>query len=189
MNIAHIEENSFIYGPGCRFVIWTQGCSIHCKGCWNKEMWSFEIKNKISVTELVEKIKKEKANIEGVTILGGEPFDQYDELLELVKQIRQIDLSIIVYSGYTMNELEQKKQIEILNFIDIIITGRYIETKRNITTGGLIGSSNQEIIFLSDKYSEADISKYNESEISIDENGKIIIYGYETNDLQKFAHK
>ena len=184
MNIAHIEETSLIYGPGIRFVIWTQGCSIHCKDCWNKDMWSFETKNKIPVTRLFNKIL-EVSNIEGVTILGGEPFDQYEELLDLVKLIRKTDLSIIVYTGYEINELKQTKQTEIFKYIDILITGRYI-SKYKTMNGGLIGSSNQKIVFFTNKYSEDNLIKVNESEISIDENGKIVIYGYETNDLQQY---
>ena len=177
MNIAHIEEQSFIYGPGCRYVIWTQGCSIRCKDCWNKEMWSFNKKNEISINELFKKIIAEKEYIEGVTILGGEPFDQYDELLSLIKQIRKTDLSIILYTGYSQNELKDKNKTEILDYIDIIITDRYDKNYRT-ENGGLIGSSNQKIIFLTNRYSKNDLSKNNEIEISINENGQINMYGY-----------
>lgn len=177
MNIAHIQEQSFIYGPGCRFVIWTQGCSIRCIDCWNNEMWSFEKKNEIATDELFEKIIVEKEYIEGVTILGGEPFDQYDELLTLIKQIRKTDLSIILYTGYSYHELKDKNKTEILDSIDIIITERYDKNYRT-ENGGLIGSSNQKIRFLTNKYTENDLSKNNEIEISINENGQINMYGY-----------
>ncbi len=184
MNIAHIEETSLIYGPGIRFVIWAQGCSIRCKGCWNKEMWSFKIKNEISTDELFNKIINEK-NIEGITILGGEPFDQYEELLALIKRVRITELSIILYTGYTILELEKANKTEILGYIDILISGRYDKNYRTVEYGGLVGSSNQKIHFFTEKYSMEDIPKQNETEISIDENGKIIIYGYQTNDLQQ----
>ena len=182
MNIAHIEEQSLIYGPGVRFVIWVQGCSIHCKDCWNKDMWSFEPKNIISIDDLFHKIIQTQ-EIEGVTILGGEPFDQYKELLNLVKKITKTDLSIILYTGYSLNELKDKNKEAILNFIDIIITDRYDKNYRT-ERGGLIGSSNQEIRYLTKRYTKNDLSVINESEISIEENGKINIYGYNTNDLQ-----
>ena len=177
MNIAHIEEQSYIYGPACRFVIWTQGCSIRCKDCWNKEMWSFKVKNEISTKKLFKKIISEKTYIEGITILGGEPFDQYEELLNLIKQIRQTDLSIILYTGYSFNELKDKNKTEILNLIDIIITDRYDKNYRT-ENGGLIGSSNQEIMFLTKKYTKNDLPKNNEIEISINEIGQINMYGY-----------
>ena len=113
----------------------------------------------------------------GVTILGGEPFDQYEELLTLVKQIRRTDLSIILYTGYSKNELKDKNKTEILNFIDIIITDRYDKNYRT-ENGGLIGSSNQEIEFLTKKYTKNDLPKNNEIEISINKNGQINMYGY-----------
>ncbi len=177
MNIAHIEEQSYIYGAGCRFVIWTQGCSIRCKDCWNKEMWSFKTKNKISTKKLFEKIINEKEHILGITILGGEPFDQYEELLFFVKQIKKTDLSIIIYTGYSINELKSKNKTEILNLIDIIITDRYDKNYRT-ENGGLIGSSNQKIKFLTKKYTKNDLPKNNAIEISINENGQINMYGY-----------
>ncbi len=183
MNIAHIEETSLIYGPGIRFVIWVQGCSIRCKDCWNKEMWSFENKDIISTNQIFDKIKN-TPQIEGVTILGGEPFDQYDELFVLVKNIRKTNLSIILYTGYLLSELEKNNKRGILDFIDILITGRYDKRYRTIR-GGLIGSSNQEIHFCTDRYTINDLVNLNESEISIDENGKISILGYEVNDLQQ----
>ncbi len=183
MNIAHIEKSSLIYGPGTRFVIWTQGCSIRCKGCWNKEMWSFKRKNEISAKELVKKIEKNSRFIEGVTILGGEPFDQYDELLELVKQIKKKNLTIMLYTGYTLKELASTHKNEILEFTDILITGRFIEEKKTMT-GGWIGSSNQKIHFLTPAYSPKNIPPRNETEISFDdETGQILIYGYETEEI------
>lgn len=185
MNISHIEENCLIYGPGIRYVIWTQGCSIKCKGCWNKETWSFKEKKLKSTSELYNDILKVK-KLEGITILGGEAFDQYDELLNLVKKIRETKLSIILYTGYSLKELKEIKKTEIFNFIDVLITGRYEEDKRNINSGGLVGSYNQETLFYSKKYSKRDLVELNESEVSIDENGKISIYGYETEDLKKY---
>jgi anaerobic ribonucleoside-triphosphate reductase activating protein len=177
MNIYHLEDSSFIYGPGCRYVIWVQGCSIRCKGCWNKEMWPFDIVNDIPVNEMVSFILKEKDIIEGVTILGGEPFDQFDELLELTKQIKKMDLSIIVYTGYEKKELVQKHYLDILNYIDVLISGRFIEHQKTLQTG-LTGSSNQLIECISDKYTNDCFVTSNEVEISILETGAIDIYGY-----------
>ncbi|MCC5945688.1 MAG: anaerobic ribonucleoside-triphosphate reductase activating protein [Bernardetiaceae bacterium] len=177
MNITHVEEYSFIYGPGCRYIIWVQGCSIHCKGCWNKDMWSFETKEEISVEKLVDRILKEKDFIEGVTLLGGEPFDQYTELLSLVKTLYQHNLSVILYTGYEKEELKHKNYTEVLNYIDILISGRYVEKLRNMNLG-LVGSSNQEITFYSDRYTSQSLSKTNQVEISITKTGKVLLYGY-----------
>ncbi len=180
MNIAHLEEYSFIYGPGCRYVIWVQGCSIRCNGCWNEEMWNFETKQKFSVNELINRILKEKEFIEGVTILGGEPFNQYNELFELSKQIFENKLSLILYTGYEKKELENKNYLVILNYADILISGRYNENYRNMQLG-LIGSSNQTIDFYSNRYCMNDLAKTNEIEITIMNSGEIQLYGYPEN--------
>ncbi len=183
LNIAFIEEKSLIYGPGIRFVFWVQGCSIRCKGCWNKELWEFKPKNLYKIEDLIRQIEKIKNDIEGITILGGEPLDQYKEILELSKKVKNLNLSIILYTGYPLKIVE-KKYNEILNYIDILISEPYNETKRDITNGGIIGSTNQKITFYSSKYTLKDLTPHNEIEISIDEdNGSIKVYGYIEDDI------
>lgn len=177
MNIAHIEANSFIYGPGCRFVIWVQGCSLHCKGCWNKDMWAFGVAQEFSLDEILSMIKSHLNQIEGVTILGGEPLDQYSEVLELSKQIKSLDLTLMIFTGYEDVELTNVRYSEIFDFTDILITGRYIEDLRNIEQQW-IGSTNQKIHFLTNKYDESVIENGNYLEISIDEFGKETILGF-----------
>lgn len=156
MNIAHIEEHSFIYGPGCRFVIWVQGCSIRCRGCWNKEMWSFNTKNEFSVSEITDRIRNLNKTIEGITLLGGEPIDQFKEVTELLIECKKIGLSTILFTGYEMSEIAEKEMTSILILTDILITGRYDETKRTMNHQW-IGSTNQEIHFLTKRYSKFEI--------------------------------
>jgi anaerobic ribonucleoside-triphosphate reductase activating protein len=177
MNIAHIEEHSFIYGPGCRFVIWVQGCSIHCKGCWNKEMWSFKEKNIISVNELLIKITKEKNIIEGITLLGGEPLDQYEEVSQLLFECQKNGLSTMVFTGYEMNEILKDEKKLICDRTDILITGRYEQTKRTLKHQW-IGSTNQTIHFLTTRYDSFIQADNNYVEVSIDENGCTTILGF-----------
>lgn len=177
MNIAHIEESSFIYGPGQRFVIWVQGCSIHCKGCWNKEMWSFNTKNEISVSELLERISNEENNIEGITLLGGEPLDQFEEIIELLNECKNIGLSTMLFTGYEMTEIAEKQMTLILDILDILITGRYDKIKRTMNHQW-IGSTNQEIYFLTDRYADYEIENNNYTEITINADGSTTILGF-----------
>lgn len=177
MNIAHIEEHSFIYGPNCRFVIWVQGCSIRCKGCWNAEMWGFEDKTILSVQELLSKIENEKELIEGITLLGGEPLDQFEEVTELLQKCRKIGLSTMLFTGYEMEEITQKKMTYILENTDILVTGRYDQTKRTMNHQW-IGSTNQTINFLSTRYSNFEIKNNNYTEITINEDGSTTILGF-----------
>jgi anaerobic ribonucleoside-triphosphate reductase activating protein len=177
MNIAHIEECSFIYGPGKRFVIWVQGCSIRCKGCWNKDMWDFTPKIVLTVDELINKILKEKENIEGITFLGGEPLDQYEEVKELLIKSKILGLTNMLFTGYEMDEIIEKKMTSIIEYLDILITGRYDKNKRT-TKHQWIGSSNQKIYFLTERYSEYLIKNANYTEISIDLNGNVTVFGF-----------
>ena len=177
MKIAHIEKSSSIYGPGDRFVIWTQGCSIHCKGCWNKEMWSFDAGVGWSTEKLINEINLSFNSIEGVTILGGEPFDQYSELVNLISRIKKIGLSLIVYTGYTLKNLYEKQYNNVLSEIDILIANPYDGKQRN-TTLQWIGSENQEIYFLSNRYNQSEIEDGTYVEVLIDEFGKMTRLGF-----------
>lgn len=177
MNIAHLEEHSFIYGPRCRFVIWVQGCSIRCKGCWNKEMWAFEDRIILSVKDLLLKIKNEKELIEGITLLGGEPLDQFDEVYELLVECRKLGLSTMLFTGYEMTEIIEKQMLSLLDNLDILITGRYDKTKRTMNHQW-IGSTNQEIHFLTDRYADYQIENNNYTEITINEDASLTILGF-----------
>jgi anaerobic ribonucleoside-triphosphate reductase activating protein len=177
MNIAHIEEHSFIYGPNCRFVIWVQGCSIRCKGCWNTEMWDFEDKTTLSIQDLLRKIENEKDTIDGITLLGGEPLDQFNEVAELLVECRKLGLSNMLFTGYEMTEIAKKQMTSILDNLDIIITGRYDKTKRTMNHQW-IGSTNQEIQFLTDRYADYSIENNNYTEITINADGSSTILGF-----------
>lgn len=177
MNIAHIETSSSIYGPGERYVIWVQGCSIRCEACWNYEMWSLETKIQKSVEELFKEIEQLKIEIEGITILGGEALDQYEEVFELCKKNFQSGLSVMLYTGYEREEIQSLQKEEILEFVDILIPGRYKKEFRN-TNLQWRGSENQEIQFLTKRYSSSIVEEGNYVEINIDEWGSTTILGY-----------
>jgi anaerobic ribonucleoside-triphosphate reductase activating protein len=174
MNLAHIENRSFIYGPGCRFVIWTQGCSIRCEGCWNGDMWEFEPNIVMSVGEISELITAEGQDIEGVTILGGEPLDQSEECVELLRSVKASGLTTMLFTGYESGEITDGRVFELC---DILITGRYDQSKRTLYHQW-IGSTNQEIRFLTDVYRDYEIKDANYVEIGIEEDGRVTMLGF-----------
>jgi len=174
MNLAHIENRSFIYGPGCRFVIWTQGCSIRCAGCRNREMWSFEPNIVMPIGEILEKITVEGHAIEGITLLGGEPLDQAEECVELLRLCRAQGLTTMLFTGYELGEITDGRLLELC---DIMITGRYDESRRTLYHQW-IGSTNQEIRFLTDAYRDYELQNANYVEIGIEDNGRITILGF-----------
>ena len=91
INIHSVIKSSRVNGPGDRFVIWTQGCRKGCKNCYNPETWSHYKNNLITIEEIIEEIKNSSAT--GVTISGGDPFEQPEELFYLLREIKQLSLS------------------------------------------------------------------------------------------------
>jgi anaerobic ribonucleoside-triphosphate reductase activating protein len=164
INIHSVINSSRVNGPGDRFVIWTQGCRKGCKNCYNPETWSHYKNNLILIDEIFESIKNSSAT--GVTISGGDPFEQPEELFYLLTKIKQLDLSdgVIVFTGFTIDEIRVREELnKSLDYIDVLIDGLYIEEKR--ISSGLAGSSNQEFYFLTDKISRDKIVIDQEVEI------------------------
>ncbi len=186
LNINSIEISE-IYGPGKRLVIWVQGCSIHCKGCWNNEMWSFEEKNLYSIDELINEIKNIEKDIEGITILGGEPLNQSEILYKFLLKYKETfsKLTTILYTGYSKVQFKDI-DLEIIKLCDILIANPYIEEKRNINLN-LRGSENQTLEFISNKYKQDDFQDgESKIEIKILPSGEMVILGYPTKEIMDF---
>ena len=168
-------SSSQIYGPGNRFVIWVQGCSLECPGCWNKEFWTTESGYELEISKLISIISSTN-EIEGITILGGEPLEQPEATLNLIQSVKRIGLIVMLYTGYEEDEMTDL-QLECVYASDIVIMGRYVASMRD-TTLRWRGSSNQEIKILSEAYKDIEIEEKEEVEITIDTNGTISMAGY-----------
>ena len=167
---------SKVNGPGNRFVLWTQGCSKGCSECFNPETWSTNIYKELSPIELFELIKN--FEVDGITISGGDPLEQEDELLELLMLLSTMRLrkGVILFSGFTRAEISRDPIREkCLSYIDVLIDGRYVEELK--VESSLRGSSNQEFYFFSDKISREELSFDQEIEISSLE-GDIMMTGF-----------
>ena len=165
MNI-HAYKISRVNGPGKRFTLWTQGCSKGCVDCFNPETWNNKNNIILSSNEIFELIKEEE--IDGVTITGGDPFEQEEELLDLLILISNLSLSkgVIVFTGFTYNEIRENKIREkCCDYIDVLIDGRY--EKENRVSDCFKGSSNQNIIYFSSKVKEEELIMDQEVEVSI----------------------
>ena len=167
---------SKVNGPGNRFVLWTQGCSKGCSECFNPETWSNNIFKELSPLQLFELIKD--FEVDGVTISGGDPLEQEEELLELLFLLKEIKLpkGIILFTGFSRNEiLENPLREKCLSLIDVLIDGRYEEELK--TEDSLRGSLNQEFYFFSNKISSNELCFDQEIEISSLE-GDIMMTGF-----------
>lgn len=127
LNIGRIVKQSKVNGPGQRFTIWVQGCSLRCKGCINKEFWPKEPNELIKVSDLYNMIL-DTTDIEGVTYTGGEPFEQAEGLYHLSVLLKTKGYSIMSYSGFTYKELlnsSDKFKKPLLSTLDLLVDGRY----------------------------------------------------------------
>ena len=176
INIHSLEPRSTIYGPGERFIIWVQGCTLACKGCWNVETWDANNGQKMDVSKLLRLVQDEE-DLEGITILGGEPLQQAPVVLELINSVRSTGLSIFLYTGYEIEEFDETMQ-DCFDKSDIVITGRYVNELRN-TGLRWRGSENQQIHFPTERYQGMEIIDGTDVEILIDQDtGLITVLGY-----------
>lgn len=158
MNYGEIKKVDIANGTGVRVSLFVSGCTHHCKGCFNPETWNFDFGNKY--TEETEQSIIDALTpsyIEGLSLLGGEPFEPQNQptLIGLLKRIRKElpTKNVWCYSGYTFEELSGKKEsraftentLEMLSLIDVLVDGEFVEELKDISLK-FRGSSNQRII-------------------------------------------
>lgn len=145
-------------GLGFRTTLWISGCKCHCEGCHNPETWSFTFGKEFtdeSYQELKENLSK--PYIKGLTLSGGNPVDSPEDLLSLLKRVREDfgnSKDIWLYSGYVFEDLLKDPLCkEILGLVDIVVDGPFILSKRN-TALPFRGSENQRIIRVQESLKE-----------------------------------
>lgn len=154
VKVAGELYDSLANGPGMRYVLFTQGCSMGCPGCHNSHTWNKELGTSMTIDKIMEHIKSSPF-IEGVTFSGGDPMEQPKEILEACKRIKLEcpSLNIMVYSGRTYDELIAKNNEyinQILSIADYLVDGKF--EKDNQDNAQLYtGSANQRIINLKTK--------------------------------------
>lgn len=151
-------------GPGRRAVLWTQGCSLGCPGCFNPETHPFS-GSLVPVDEVYEWIVASPA-IEGVTLSGGEPLQQRPALRALLQRVRtETDLSVVLFSGYSLDEIRRSTGRDLLAYVDVLIAGRYSPTAPKI------------VHLVTDRYTEADIEAVPPAEVVIGPDGHVVLTG------------
>lgn len=182
LSIAQVIPCTEAEGPGRRFAIWFQGCPLRCPGCCNPEFLPFDGGERISVENMSEWIfqTQKQQVIEGITLLGGEPFAHTRAALALVRKVRERNLSVMIFTGYTLEQLRQRSEpevAELLGCTDILVDGPYIREQPE-TERRWIGSRNQQIHFLSSRYRFDDTWRQrNTLEIRMD-HGTITVNGF-----------
>lgn len=156
MRYGAIKKRDIANGIGVRVVLFVSGCTHHCKGCFQPETWSFDYGQdytKATEDEILEALRP--AFIDGLTLLGGEPFEPQNqaELIKLLRRIRKElpEKTVWAFSGYTFEELTGESRArcavtdEMLSMVDVLVDGEFVEEKRNISLQ-FRGSENQRLI-------------------------------------------
>lgn len=139
-------------GPGKRYALWFQGCPMRCAGCCNPELLPFAGGTERTVADIVDEIAV--ADVEGISLLGGEPLSHASAAAAIARATRALGRSVMVYSGYTLAEamaLPDPAVMELLSLTDVLVDGRY-ERDRPDVRRRWIGSTNQRIHFFTDRY-------------------------------------
>lgn len=153
VRIAGYYHNSLVEGPGRRTTVKFQGCTIHCRGCITPDSWNLAAGSLMPVDRLAEVLLDPTYERDGISVVGGEPFDQCDGLWALVQQLRIRGCRhILVYSGYTYERLQRmamgQPAIEaILRDIDVLVDGPFVAKLAN-RSGPWTGSANQRVLML-----------------------------------------
>lgn len=153
LNKAHWPVT--VLGPGRRIGLWLQGCSIRCAGCVSRDTWPSDSTKALGVRDIIAWCKRVSANtLDGVTISGGEPFDQPRGLRALLEGLHawrasaQLEFDILCYSGYALKALE-RRQAKLLALLDALVPEPYVD---GLPQGNVWrGSSNQPLVPLSER--------------------------------------
>ena len=150
MRFSKIKDNDIANGLGVTMSLWTQGCPHHCKGCFNGETWDFDAGEEFEDSDLeyiLENINKNNVHRD-LSILGGEPLcpENVDGVIEVCKIFKEKfpEKKIYLWTGYVVEQFNEKQR-NVLNYIDVLVDGPFVQAKRNLSLM-MRGSSNQRVI-------------------------------------------
>lgn len=180
MRVNRIILKTKAEGPGVRACIWVQGCEHRCKGCYAKHLWNRDEGRLMRAEEIIDALDNVIDEIDGITLLGGEPMDQASELWKVARYIKEHEKNVICFTGYTYEQLLEAKKPgveKLLEYTDILADGPYIEELRSFDRP-LLGSSNQRFIFITNNIDKKEIENYKNSfELRVSSMGVIQING------------
>ena len=179
LRVFKIIKKTRVEGPNLRYCIWVQGCSKHCEGCYAINTWDKNSGEIIDTKNIIEDIKAQKG-LDGITFLGGDPFEQASALASIARFARKNGLSVLTFTGQLYEDLkisDNKGIQKLLKYTDLLIDGGFEKENFDLSRPW-VGSSNQRYIFLTDFYDEKIISKFkNKIEVRINEKGEASLNG------------
>lgn len=171
MNYAEIKYCDVANGPGVRTSLFVSGCSHHCPGCFNEIAWDFNYGKPFTqdtIDSIIESLKPDY--IQGLTLLGGEPFEYSNQkgLLPLARQVREVlpQKDIWCFTGFLFDKdiienmcKKWKETNELLSYIDVLVDGRFVEELKNLNLK-FKGSENQRTILVNESLKSGNVILY-----------------------------
>jgi len=151
MRVAGLVQESIVDGPGLRFVVFAQGCSIRCKGCHNPDTWDFDGGTEKTLDSIIGEMLSNPLT-DGLTLSGGEPFEQAADCASLAAVAHDNGLNVWTFTGKTLEELITEAKVDqdvkrLLELTDVLVDGRFILGERTLSKKWC-GSTNQRVINL-----------------------------------------
>ena len=148
LQVAGFLDNSNVNGTGLRSVLFLSGCPHHCKNCQNPDMQNIFYGDTLTLEIIWKRIEKNIPLIDGLTLSGGEPFEQSYALLPLVQKVKAAGLTVWCYTGYLYEDLlKNTNHAKLLSYIDVLVDGPFVFEQYDEHLK-LKGSANQRIIKL-----------------------------------------
>lgn len=153
MRYANVIYNDVVNSKGTSLTFYCQGCTHHCKNCFNKSTWDFKGGKQFNedvLNEMMYVVKMFKSGYDNLVLLGGEPFDNIGVCLMIANAFKEKfqDKSIWIYSGYTYEEIQKdENKLNLLQLCDVLVDGKFIEELKD-TRLKFRGSKNQRIILV-----------------------------------------
>ncbi len=159
LRVAHRVACTAAEGPHRRAAVWVQGCSLACPGCCNPELFATTGGEAIPVATLVAELAQwqMRYDVEGLSILGGEPLQQMTSVTALAAAAQALGLGVIVFTGYTLEALRQRRGFAALTaVVDTLVDGRYDARTPEPPDGRrFVGSQNQRLLHHTTRYANA----------------------------------
>lgn len=180
IRVGRVVPKTRAEGPGLRFAVWVQGCRLRCPGCYARALWDESGGTETDEDALLEELRKVADEVEGVTLLGGEPFLQAGALARFAGAAREMGLSVLTFTGYWYEDLLRggdREALALLAATDLLIDGPYLQEQRDFSRP-LVGSRNQRFRFLTERYSPADLERCrNRVEVRLGKDGVLRVNG------------
>lgn len=194
LRMSHIAYPVTALGPGRRVALWVSGCRLRCRNCITPELLDPKAGKRVSLSSVVERLSRLSEPLEGITLTGGEPFDQADALASVLEMLRprREDWSVLAFSGYPLKVLLRAgpMQRRLLEYVDILVAGPYVDSLACVHP--LAASSNQQVHYLSARgrqlEAQCDRLPFNHANIGLGRSGPDWLIGILSKPARESVH-